>query len=85
MLRKPQNNTAFAKLSYLVNNCEPLSMGNSANVVFVARSFSKQIVSFSTTSWDRKRKGSNYLVLVADQVRTNDGFSASGVTISCYV
>ena len=24
-LRKPQNNTAFAKLSYLVNNCEPLN------------------------------------------------------------
>ena len=53
-LRKPQNNTAFAKLSYLVNNCEPVSVGNSANVVFVAR-FSNQIVCFSTKSWDRKR------------------------------
>ena len=29
-------------------------MGNSANVVFVAR-FSDQIVCFSTKSWDRKR------------------------------
>ena len=53
-LRKPQNDTAFAKLSYLVNNCEPLSMANSPNVVFVA-CFSNQIVCFSTKSWDRKR------------------------------
>ena len=53
-LRKQQNNTAFAKLSYLVNNCEPVSMCSSANVAFVAR-FSNQIVCFSTKSWDRKR------------------------------
>ena len=44
-LRKQQNNTAFAKLSYLVNNCKPNCMGKSANVVFVAR-FSDQIVCF---------------------------------------
>ena len=61
-LRKQQNNTAFAKLSYLVNNCEPVSMFNSANVVFVAR-FSNQIFCFSTTSRDRKRKGTTLFLL----------------------
>ena len=72
-LRKPQNNTAFAKISYLVNNCKPVSVGNSANVVFVAR-FSNQIVCFSTTSRDRKLRERYCLVFVADKLRTNMGF-----------
>ena len=37
-------------------------MINSANVVFVAR-FSNQIVCFSTTSRDRKRKGTTLFLL----------------------
>ena len=61
-LKKQQNNTAFAKLSYLVNNCKPVSVANSPNVVFVAR-FSNQIVCFSTKSWDRKRFKSFYGVM----------------------
>ena len=71
-LRKPQNNTAFAKISYLVNNCKPVSVGNSANVVFVAR-FSNQIVCFSTTSRDRKlpykRKGTALFLLQTSYVQ----------------
>ena len=37
-------------------------MGNTANVVFVAP-FLNQIVCFSTTSWDRKRKGNTLFLL----------------------
>ena len=84
-LRKPQNNTAFAKISYLVNNCKPVSVGNSANVVFVAR-FSNQIVCFSTTSRDRKLpRGKVLPCFCCRQVTYKYGFSASGFTISCNV